>query len=262
LPRESDLAVVGPMARSAADLSLLLDVIAGPDRETRASPIGWSFRRRGIKSSRISRVLVLDSHPLAVTQGSVARRHRRAGQGPRRCRATVGAGRTLLPGLVDAAGSISLLRAFSALPFRQRCTSRSGSPSVAWTPAISASPPKAWGWTMSHRDWLIDDAKRTRLRAQWAALFGTFRRGDLPGHADPAFPHDRSGRPDDRRIAIDWLRLPMSTSLSGRESPGARPAGDAIPVGLSPDRVADRSADHRPLAGGPHAPCLAALIVL
>ncbi len=31
LPFERDLTVIGPMARSAADLSLLLDVIAGPD---------------------------------------------------------------------------------------------------------------------------------------------------------------------------------------------------------------------------------------
>ena len=31
LPFDRDLAVIGPMARSAADLSLLLDVIAGPD---------------------------------------------------------------------------------------------------------------------------------------------------------------------------------------------------------------------------------------
>src|SRR5262249_19558686 len=31
LPYERDLAVIGPMARSAADLSLLLDVMAGPD---------------------------------------------------------------------------------------------------------------------------------------------------------------------------------------------------------------------------------------
>src|SRR3954447_21285732 len=31
IPLERDMAVIGPMARSAADLSLLLDVIAGPD---------------------------------------------------------------------------------------------------------------------------------------------------------------------------------------------------------------------------------------
>src|SRR5689334_5305510 len=33
LPMESDLAVIGPMARSAADLGLALDLIAGPDEE-------------------------------------------------------------------------------------------------------------------------------------------------------------------------------------------------------------------------------------
>src|SRR6202035_918621 len=31
LPFDPDLAVIGPMARSAADLTLLLDVVAGPD---------------------------------------------------------------------------------------------------------------------------------------------------------------------------------------------------------------------------------------
>src|SRR5260370_39703460 len=31
LPLDRDMAVIGPMARSSADLSLLLDVMAGPD---------------------------------------------------------------------------------------------------------------------------------------------------------------------------------------------------------------------------------------
>ena len=40
LPRSTiDLAVVGPMARSAGDLSLLLDVIAGPD-----APVATAYR--------------------------------------------------------------------------------------------------------------------------------------------------------------------------------------------------------------------------
>jgi Asp-tRNA(Asn)/Glu-tRNA(Gln) amidotransferase A subunit family amidase len=36
LPVDLDLAVVGPMARTARDLTLLLDVMAGPDPLTRA----------------------------------------------------------------------------------------------------------------------------------------------------------------------------------------------------------------------------------
>ncbi len=46
LPVEHDLAVVGPMARSAADLALLLDVIAGPDEldSGRRLPAGTARR--------------------------------------------------------------------------------------------------------------------------------------------------------------------------------------------------------------------------
>src|SRR5437867_3464216 len=58
------------MARSAADLSLLLDVIAGPD-----GPVATAYRlalppsrRDDLKSFR---VIVLDTHPLAPTASSV-----------------------------------------------------------------------------------------------------------------------------------------------------------------------------------------------
>jgi len=41
LPFDRDLSVIGPMARSAADLSLLLDVIAGRTRSRPARPTAW-----------------------------------------------------------------------------------------------------------------------------------------------------------------------------------------------------------------------------
>src|SRR5215471_5770313 len=71
LPIDRDLAVIGPMARSAADLSLLLDVIAGPD------PIeaGKAFRLelpppRGTRLKDF-RVLVVDTDPLLPTDKDV-----------------------------------------------------------------------------------------------------------------------------------------------------------------------------------------------
>ena len=70
VPVDIDLAVVGPMARSARDLELLLDVIAGPDE-----PIATAYRlalppprRNALKDFR---VLVLDDHPLLPTAASV-----------------------------------------------------------------------------------------------------------------------------------------------------------------------------------------------
>jgi amidase len=46
LPREPDLAVVGPMARSVDDLVRLFDVIAGPDERARESATGSRCARR------------------------------------------------------------------------------------------------------------------------------------------------------------------------------------------------------------------------
>src|SRR5438270_13115887 len=64
LPLDRDLAVIGPMARCAADLSLLLDVIAGPD--PLEAGVGYRLalpppRHNQLKSFR---VLVIDSDPI------------------------------------------------------------------------------------------------------------------------------------------------------------------------------------------------------
>ena len=52
IPVRGDLSVHGPMARSAADLSLELEVLAGPD-EMMGSATSWPCRRRGMTSSPI-----------------------------------------------------------------------------------------------------------------------------------------------------------------------------------------------------------------
>src|SRR6202040_1965444 len=65
LPSAGDgLAVVGPMARSAGDIALALDVIAGPDEQREG--IGWRLvlprpRHRVLADFR---VLLIDTHPL------------------------------------------------------------------------------------------------------------------------------------------------------------------------------------------------------
>src|SRR5690349_1179914 len=64
LPFDRDLAVIGPMARSAGDLSDLLDVIAGPDELEAGRGYRLALpaaRHAGIKGYR---VLVLDTHPM------------------------------------------------------------------------------------------------------------------------------------------------------------------------------------------------------
>ena len=65
-----DLAVIGPMARSAADLALALDVIAGPDD---AQAIGYRLELPPPRHAELKdfRVLVIDHHPLLPTASVV-----------------------------------------------------------------------------------------------------------------------------------------------------------------------------------------------
>jgi amidase len=71
LPRESDLAVVGPMARSAADLARLFDVIAGPDEVTAGVGYKLALRPSRHQELRSFRVLLVDQHPLVPTSSPV-----------------------------------------------------------------------------------------------------------------------------------------------------------------------------------------------
>lgn len=71
LPTDLDLAVVGPMARTARDLTLLLDVMAGPDPLTLG--VAHDLKLPLARHQRLSdfRVLVLDEHPFLPTGSAV-----------------------------------------------------------------------------------------------------------------------------------------------------------------------------------------------
>src|SRR5256886_12031859 len=70
-PVRGDLAVYGPMARSAADLALELEVLAGPDEM--AEGIGYELALPPARHQRLAdfRGLVIDTHPLCPTAGSI-----------------------------------------------------------------------------------------------------------------------------------------------------------------------------------------------
>ena len=86
VPLQPDLAVVGPLARSAADLSLALDLLAGPDE---AEAIAYSLALPPPRADRLDgfRVLVLDtprSSPLRRRCAQPSTASLRAWSGPER----------------------------------------------------------------------------------------------------------------------------------------------------------------------------------
>jgi amidase len=70
-PVRGDLSVIGPMARSAADLGLELAVVAGPDEL--AEGVGYKLALPPPRHDKLAdfRILVIDAHPLCATAASV-----------------------------------------------------------------------------------------------------------------------------------------------------------------------------------------------
>ena len=129
LPSNRDLAVIGPMARSAADLALLLDVIAGPDPLD--AGVGYTLalpppRHTALKSFR---VLVVDSDPVLPSNKEIRGAIETLAANLGKAGVAVTRGSPLLP---DFAASsrlyMRLLMSFSAPCFRRKATPGRGPP--------------------------------------------------------------------------------------------------------------------------------------
>ncbi len=237
LPFDRDLAVIGPMARSAADLSLLLDVIAGPD------PIeaGTAYRlalpppRHG-ELNRF-RVLLIDTDPVLPTDAAVRAAIGRLAANLGKAGVAVERSSPLLP---DFAASTRLymrmLLSFLAASFQPEiyAGARDAAAKLA-ADDNSLAAERLRGIVLSHRDWLMAAGGRTRLRARWRELFKSFDAVICPVMPTPAFPHDHSADQEQRRIEIDGRKYPYLDQLAwpGIATLPGLPA-TAIPIGLSP----------------------------
>ncbi len=101
---------------------------------------------------------------------------------------------------------------------------------------ISLAAERLRGIVLGHRDWLMADGARARLRAQWRELFKSFDAVICPVMPTPAFPHDHSPDQSTRHINIDGKDYPYSDQLAwpGIATLPGLPA-TAIPIGLSPE---------------------------
>ncbi|MFJ9307495.1 amidase [Streptomyces cyaneofuscatus] len=238
LPVDLDLAVVGPMARTARDLTLLLDVMAGPDPLT--SGVAHSVTLPPARHERLCdfRVLVLDEHPLLPTGAAV-----RAGVG-RVADALVGGGvrvergSPLLPDLAEA-GLIymQLLASGSSAGFPQARYEelRSRAAGLAEHDR-SLDAARLRGTVLSHRDWIEVNNRREAHRHGWRGLFAEFDAVVCPITPTPAFPHDHHPDPLERLIAIYGVAYPYFDQLvwAGLPTMPGLPA-TAVPAGRSPE---------------------------
>jgi amidase len=238
-----DLAVVGPMARSAADLALQLAVVAGPDEL--AEGVGYKLALPPPRHNKLAdfRVLVIDTHPLCPTAASISGViNGLAGQLER-------SGCKILrqsSALRDLAQTSRIYRqllsaAFAAdLPpeMRERVevAARTLSPDDQSLAAFGLR-----GQTISHAEWIRKSRIRGGLRARWLGLFQEVDVVICPPMPTVAFPHDHSPRfglkldVDGRQVPYFdqsvWAGIATLNGLPATTMPTGHSDG-GLPIGL------------------------------
>jgi amidase len=238
LPFERDLSVIGPMARGAADLAVLLDVMAGPDPLEAGVGYRLALPHSRHPTFKGFRVLVLDSHPIAPAAASVRAAIDKLANGLARQGVSVTRESPLLPDLAAASRLyMRMLLSFLAATFPPEVYAGMQAAATQLAPNdMSLAAERLRGAVMSHRDWVLSDGGRTRLRAQWRDLFKSFDAVICPVMPTPAYPHDHSPEQEKRTIAIDGKPYPYVDQLvwPGIATLPGLPA-TAIPIGQSPD---------------------------
>ncbi|GLW56971.1 amidase [Kitasatospora phosalacinea] len=244
LPADIDLAVVGPMARSARDLSLLLDVMTGPDPLTLGLAHTTALPPARHERLRDFRVLVLDEHPLIPTGADVRAGLARVVDALADGGARIEHRSPLLPDLAEAAEVYSLLM-FSALaanfPLDMYEQLRDQAARLG-ADDHSLSAARLRGMSLSHRDWAGADHRRELHRRSWRALFAEYDAVVAPITPTAAFPHQQDPDLLNRRITVDgtahpyfdqlvWAGVATMPGLPATAVPTG-PSAEGLPVGV------------------------------
>ncbi|MBW7967945.1 amidase [Bradyrhizobium sp. BR 10289] len=205
VPGQGDLAVVGPMARTASDLALSLDVIAGPD-EMRDG-VGYRLALPASRHDQLKnfRILVIDTHPLMPTGDAVRSAIGRLAARLERTGAHVARSSAALPDLADSARLyMKLLNGARSPRLTPAALAEAQDVAAALAPDDrTLQAERARGWVALHREWLASDAARLQLQHKWYQLFRAFDAVIYPVAAVPAFPQDQSEPFDARQLDID-----------------------------------------------------------
>jgi amidase len=237
---EDDLGVGGPMGRSAADLALGLDVLAGPSP---SDAVAWRLELPPPRANRLAdlRVGVWLEDPLGPVDAEVG---------------------DVLSNAVDAIAKTGARIDAKTRPIDPREQHRTyaqllnavmgaGSPpevlarAEAAAPTIPASEDSfsvnaLRGLALRHREWLGLNERRARLRAQWASYFRDVDVMLCPIMPTAAFAHDHS-EINTRTLIINgkaepyfqlfWAGLAVNAYLPGAVAPAGRTRA-GLPVGI------------------------------
>lgn len=227
-----DIQVVGPLARSADDLELLLPVLAARSPERFSGP-----RADSLDGYRLAAWFDDPDHPTAPKVRDVledaAAELRKAGakiDDAARPEFSMQEARTVFSALIVAALTPNMSDEERAFAEAHR-----DDPGPAGRFARNA--------TMTHGQWLEFDERRQQLRARWAEFFRDFDALLCPCNPLPPFEHDQPTEIEmERNVVIDgrafhyfdqsvWAGVGGVAFLPGTAAPVGR-TRDGLPIGV------------------------------
>ncbi len=243
MTRTADLAVCGPMARTAADLDLALGILAGPEHEIAD---GYRLALGQPRHDNLAdyRVLVLDEHPLVPTRREIVDSVSRFAAKLEGAGVKVARSSNLVPDLAHAGRVyVQLLGAETnnRMPPEQRRIIEEASAKLS-PDDDSLHAIRLRNINLSHRDWVALDEQRIRIKAQWRTLFETFDVVIGPPLSTAAFPHDFNRDQNAKRVNIDgkeivyvdqlvWPGVATLAGLPATVAPIDHTA-DGLPIGI------------------------------
>lgn len=210
----SDISVIGPMARSADDLAIALDAMAGPD-EIDGMGLRLKLPKPAKKKLKEYKVGLMLTDPNAEVDKSVQDLLLALADYLRKEGATVD--ETARPDIdTDEA-----MRVYINL-LRSATSGRQTAEQFAENQALAAKlDPKDDGYgarmlramTMPHKDWLAVNERRYQMRLKWADYFREYDLLLCPTATTAAFKHNQKGERYERMIKVNGKNQPTTDQL-------------------------------------------------
>jgi amidase len=208
-----DMAVIGPLARGAADLGIALDAMAGADA---IDGVAWKVDLPACRAAsfRDFRVAVKLRDPHFDVETEYADQLQALADTLAKCGATV----------KEAEPAIDTARLYELYIVLLRAATSARTPEAdieRWREAAAAQEPGAEpyldhtvrGSALPHRDWLKLNNERHGLRRVFAAFFEDHDILLCPAAAGPAPPHDHSAERWPRRMTVNGRPVPATDNL-------------------------------------------------
>jgi amidase len=236
----TDIAVLGPLARSAADLGLVLDALARPDpADTGLTTTLPAPRFTGMKDLRVA---VWSQQPGQPTDAAIVAAIEALASRLEHDGATVS--RSARPAFDPTAayhGFLRLLNAAWSGNASETVLAREREAAANLRPdAMTADAMMLRGVDMSHRTWTVLNEQRLGIRRAWTAFFRDWDVLLCPVFASVAMPHRQDGQTWERRIAVAGQDIAYNNQLFWPLLVG----GAHLPATVAP---IDRNAEGLPL---------------